>query len=110
MFKLLFKLIGSVILVIAIIVGVAVWKGGEPFRWVGDGTIIIGEAIKEVGNTIDEIKQGITQGQKQAAKKIIDLKNDLDSVKGKKKAGEITQPAVRQDSLSGNKDGTVNKN
>ncbi len=98
MFKLLFKIIGSIILVIAIIVGVAVWKGGEPFRWIGDGTIIIGEAIKEVGNTIDDIKQG----QKKAARKIIQLKEELDSIQGKRKEGKKTQPE--------NKDGTANKN
>jgi hypothetical protein len=63
-----------VILFIIFVVVLAVWKGGEPFRWTGEKTETIGRIIQEVGDRIDEIKQG----SKKAGKKIKELSEDIE--------------------------------
>jgi len=30
------------------------WKGGEPFRWIGEATISIGEGIVNMGDGVDD--------------------------------------------------------
>jgi hypothetical protein len=34
------------------------WKGGEPFRVFGEGTVIIGRAISEFGDFVDDFISG----------------------------------------------------
>lgn len=58
MFKLIFRTITTIIFLIFLTVGLAFWKGGEPFRWVGDGMVTIGEKISDAGDLIDEMIDG----------------------------------------------------
>lgn len=76
-FKFIFKLISLITFFILAIIAVAVWKGGEPFRWVGEGTVIIGKAIIKFGDTVDEIKKG---GEK-VGEHLIEMKETMDSFK-----------------------------
>ena len=61
MFGCLFRIINTIVLLVILSVGLAFWKGGEPFRWVGDGMVIIGEQISEAGNIVDEMIDGGNQ-------------------------------------------------
>ena len=58
MFKLIFRTINTIVVIIILIVGLALWKGGEPFRWVGEGMVIIGEKVSDVGDLVDEMLDG----------------------------------------------------
>ncbi len=57
MFKLIFRTITLFIILIIITIVLAVWKGGEPFRWVGDKTVSIGRTIGKFGDMIDGMKE-----------------------------------------------------
>ncbi len=94
MFKLILKIISLIVILIVIIVVLAVWKGGEPFRWIGKKTAEIGKSIEIFGDMIDEIEKG----QKKAADKLIELKENFDSIR---KNGQ---------EQSNHKNGTINKN
>jgi hypothetical protein len=83
-FKLVFRTISVIMFLILLIVAVAVWKGGEPFRWVGEGTVIIGQTISKLADTIDEIKNS---GEK-IGEQITEMKETLDALKGKDKEPE----------------------
>ena len=39
-------------------VGLAMWKGGEPFRYFGEGVIVVGESIMKFGDFVDEFIEG----------------------------------------------------
>ena len=39
-------------------VGLAMWKGGEPFRYFGEGVIVVGESIMKFGDYVDEFIEG----------------------------------------------------
>jgi hypothetical protein len=93
MFKLIFKIISFIVILIVIIVALAVWKGGEPFRWIGKKIENVGKSIESFGDMVDEIKEG----QKKAAEKFIELKESLDSIQNNKQE------------QSKNKNGTTNK-
>lgn len=58
MFKLIFRTINTIVLIVFLIIGLAFWKGGEPFRWVGDGMAIIGKKVSDVGDIVDEMLDG----------------------------------------------------
>ena len=58
MFKLIFRTINIIVIIIILIVGLALWKGGEPFRWLGEGMVTIGEKVSEVGDIVDEMLDG----------------------------------------------------
>lgn len=90
-FKFIFKLISLITFFILAIVAVAVWKGGEPFRWVGEGTVIIGKAIIKFGDTVDEIKKG---GEK-VGEHLIEMKETMDTFK-KGKADQI-KPEIKKE-------------
>ncbi len=64
MFKLIFKMMVIVIFTVFLIIGIAVWKGGEPFRILGEGTIVIGKSISEFGDYVDEIVKGTRKVKK----------------------------------------------
>ncbi len=78
MFKLIFKMMAIIIFVVFLTIGIAVWKGGEPFRIVGEGTIVIGKKISEFGDYVDEIVKG-TKEVKKTYKK---LKESVNPEKG----------------------------
>ena len=58
MFKLIFKTINTIVLIGILIIGLAFWKGGKPFRWVGEGMVTIGEKVSDVGDLVDEMLDG----------------------------------------------------
>ena len=58
MFKIIFRTITIIVFLIFLIIGIALWKGGEPFRWVGEGLETIGEKVSDVGDLIDEMIDG----------------------------------------------------
>ncbi len=64
MFKLIFKGIVVFFFVIFLTVSLALWKGGEPFRWLGDGMGIIGKEIAHFGDNVDEFIAGSKQFKK----------------------------------------------
>ena len=58
MFKLIFRTIVIIVFVIFLSIGVAVWKGGAPFRWIGEKTVTAGNVIQKIGDYVDDIKAG----------------------------------------------------
>ncbi len=58
MFKLFFRLISITLFLIFFTVGLSLWKGGEPFRWIGEGTQTIGKSISEFGDFVDDVIAG----------------------------------------------------
>jgi hypothetical protein len=77
MFKLIFRLISLAVISVILVVAIAVWKGGEPFRWLGEGTIAAGQIIKRFADTVD----GIRKGGEKVGEQLIELKEDYDSLK-----------------------------
>jgi len=90
MFRLIFKTIFLVVILVIITISLAVWKGGEPFRWIGNKIEIVGEAIERFGDRIDKIKK---DGEKIVTK----LKDTFDFIHGNE------QKQIRHE------DGTFNK-
>jgi len=76
MFKLIFRTITTIVFLIFLVIGLAFWKGGEPFRWVGDGMVNIGEKVSDVGGLVDEMIDGGSQVKKSydELKEVIDIK------------------------------------
>jgi hypothetical protein len=62
----LFKVLAVVMMFILLLVAVAVWKGGAPFRAVGETTVAIGTAIVQIGDLVDEL-----MGRKEEVKESI---------------------------------------
>ena len=58
MFKFIFKEITLIFFLVFLSVSLALWKGGEPFRWIGDGLIIVGKEISSFGDKVDEFISG----------------------------------------------------
>ena len=56
MFKLIFRTMVIVVFVIFLSIGLAVWKGGAPFKWLGAKTIAAGSFMQEIGDYIDNVK------------------------------------------------------
>lgn len=73
MLKLIFKTILIIFILIVMTVLLAVWKGGEPFRWVGDKVVLTGKAIEKFGDAVD----GIKGGSGKIKKKMSELKEYL---------------------------------
>lgn len=57
MFKCIFKTLAFIIILVIVIVALAFWKGGEPFRWIGKKTESAGRAAGEFGDMIDGVKE-----------------------------------------------------
>ena len=74
MFKLIFRTITMIMFLIFLTVGLAFWKGGEPFRWVGEGMVTIGQKASDLGDIIDEM----IDGGKQVKQSYDDIKEILD--------------------------------
>jgi hypothetical protein len=64
MFKLIFRTVFLILFIIILIAGLAIWKGGEPFRWVGGKTEAVGKAIIHFGDIVDELKNEKKKAQK----------------------------------------------
>lgn len=54
MFKLIFKATLLLWFLIFITAALAIWKGGEPFRYFGEGVIVVGNSIMKFGDFVDE--------------------------------------------------------
>jgi len=54
-FKAIFRIITLTVFSIILIVGLAVWKGGEPFKWAGKRIEYLGRAMIEFGDIVDEL-------------------------------------------------------
>jgi hypothetical protein len=93
MFKLIFRLVGILIISAIVFLILSFWQGGKPFRWFGEKSQKAGEIVKEkseefgkeadrIKNTTDEIKhttKQVTEGIKKTGDKIKDItgsKND----------------------------------
>jgi len=89
MFRILFRTILIIFILIVFTISLAVWKGGEPFRWMGGKIEIAGKTIERFGDRIDGMKKG--------SEKIIELKETFDSIQG------------NEQKQSEDKDGAINK-
>ena len=58
MFKLIFRTIIITVFLIFVTVALAIWKGGEPFRYFGEGVTVVGKSIVNFGDFLDEFKSG----------------------------------------------------
>ena len=83
MFKLIFRIIVITMFVVFVSLGLAMWKGGEPFRDLGEGLTVIGRSIASFGDFVDEfIAEGKQLGK--SYKKFKDIA-DTDETAGKDK-------------------------
>ena len=58
MFKLIFRTITLIMFLLFLIIGLAVWKGGDPFRSIGQGITETGNVVSKFGDLVDDIKTG----------------------------------------------------
>jgi len=58
MFKLIFRTVIIALFLVFISVALAIWKGGEPFRYFGEGVVSVGESIVKFGDFVDEFVSG----------------------------------------------------
>ena len=75
MFKLIFRTIILIVFLIFLAIGLAFWKGGEPFRSVGGGIVTIGEKVSEAGDLVDDM----ISGGKQVKKSYNEFKDAIDT-------------------------------
>ena len=54
MFKFIFRVMTISVFLVFLTIGLIIWKGGEPFRWWGDGLVIIGKTISRFGDVVDK--------------------------------------------------------
>jgi len=90
MFKFIFKTILLLVILIILAITLAIWKGGEPFRWIGGKTEAIGRTIERFGDRVDAIGRDI----KKTIKKITDFKDNLVGVgndREEKRYGDINK-------------------
>ncbi len=63
MFRLLFKVLGLFVLAVIIFLALSLWKGGDPFRWLGQQSERAGELLKEkseeLGKEADKLKEKV---------------------------------------------------
>jgi len=55
MFKFIFRVMTVSVFLVFLTIGLVIWKGGEPFRWWGDGLVIIGKSISHFGDFVDDL-------------------------------------------------------
>jgi hypothetical protein len=58
MFKLIFKFMTVSIFLVFLIIGLSLWKGGEPFRIFGEGLVAVGNDAKRFGDFVDKVVKG----------------------------------------------------
>ncbi len=84
MFKLIFRTITTIVFLIFLTIGIAFWKGGEPFRVVGEGMVTIGEKVYEAGDIVDEV----IKGGKKVKKSYIKIKKIIEPEEKKQQTPE----------------------
>ncbi len=81
MFKLIFRTVIITVFLIFVTVALVLWKGGEPFRYFGEGVTVVGKSIMKFGDLVDEFKSGNKKLRrsydkiKEAVKEVGDLKD-----------------------------------
>lgn len=96
MINFMFKVLAVVMLFIFLLVAVAVWKGGAPFRAVGETTVVIGTAIVQVGDLIDEL-MGRKEEVKESVRHITETFKKTESVSEEKEtAGKKEDESANQ--------------
>ncbi len=75
MFKLIFKFMTMTIFLVFLIIGLSLWKGGEPFRIFGEGLVAIGYEAKKFGDFVD----GVVKGSNEVKKTYEKLQDVVDS-------------------------------
>ena len=85
MFKFIFRTILIIFILFVVTVVLAVWKGGEPFRWTGEKIAIAGRAVEKFGDAID----GIKKDSGKIKKKIMELKENLDLKQNSKQEEQL---------------------
>jgi hypothetical protein len=70
-------------LVFLLLVAVAVWKGGAPFRAVGETTVVVGTAIVQVGDMVDKL-MGRKEEVRKSVRHIAETFKEKESVTGEK--------------------------
>jgi hypothetical protein len=79
MFKLIFRTIAVFVILIVAVIALAVWKGGDGFRWIGRKTESAGRAVGKLGDMVD----GIKEGKEKAEKALEGMKEGMDYKKDK---------------------------
>ena len=77
MFKFIFKTVVWAVFLLFISVVLAMWKGGEPFRYFGEGVIVVGQSIMKFGDYVDEFISGSKHVRK-SVERIRDVIDDDD--------------------------------
>ena len=85
MFKLIKRLILFMIIAVIVFLALSLWRGGEPFRWLGIKSEKAGEVLREksekIGKEADKIKR-TTDGIKETTKKVTNgIKKTGDNIK-----------------------------
>lgn len=78
MFRLFFRTITIILFLVFLTVGLALWKGGEPFRWFGEGLTTAGKAASNFGDFVDDVIAGGKKIQQNydKLKEVIDTKDN----------------------------------
>ncbi|MBI5666342.1 MAG: hypothetical protein HZC49_14830 [Nitrospirae bacterium] len=84
MFKLIFRTVIIVVFLIFVTVALGLWKGGEPFRYFGEGVTVVGKSIIGFGDFVDEFKSGNNKYRKKYDKVKDIIKNDDEGPKARK--------------------------
>jgi hypothetical protein len=58
MFKFIFRTITLIMFLLFLTIGLAFWKGGDPFRIAGEGIADAGKTISRFGDFVDNVKKG----------------------------------------------------
>lgn len=104
MFKLIFKTVYTITFIFMIIVVVAIWKGGEPFRIAGEKTIVFGEGMKGFADIVDDLMDR----KEEVTKTVKHLKDTIDKVENV--TGDKTENVTeKKDSSTEQDNGPVNK-
>jgi DNA anti-recombination protein RmuC len=64
MFKFIFRTITLTLFVLFLIIGLAIWKGGDPFRKAGVTIEEAGKIVSRFGTFVDDVKLGGKKVQK----------------------------------------------
>ncbi len=64
MFKLIFKFMTIVVFLVFLVIGLSLWKGGEPFRIFGEGLVAVGNETKRFGDFVDKVVRGSNEVKK----------------------------------------------
>jgi hypothetical protein len=104
MFKLIFKTISIITFIFIMVVVVAIWKGGEPFRIAGEKTIVFGEGMKGFADIVDDLLDR-KEEVRETVKHLKETIDKVDNVTGNK-TENVTD---KKDSSTDQDNGPVNK-